>query len=167
MAIPHAASRRILALAASGLCLAAAATAHANTAKTRASGQSPIGTLSGNPQDDQDAQDALDFLRCTSAFTSDHTLDSAAFTFNDGSVAPDSLEARLADARAAIGKVASDLGCATRALELDPGAGRDACAVIAPGNPFSISCYVESAVGYFFVTRDALENVTVVFNRWD
>ena len=41
------------------------------------------------------------------------------------------------------------------------------CREIQKNNPDSRVCYVETEVGYFFVTRDMLENVNVVFNRFD
>ena len=41
------------------------------------------------------------------------------------------------------------------------------CREIQKGNPDSRVCYVETEVGYFFVTRDMMENVSVVFNRYD
>ena len=31
----------------------------------------------------------------------------------------------------------------------------------------SLSCYVESSQGYFFVTKDLLTKAHVIFNRWD
>ena len=44
---------------------------------------------------------------------------------------------------------------------------RNQCKRIISSNPFSEACYLESEVGYFFVTRDSLDTVHVTWNRWD
>jgi hypothetical protein len=41
------------------------------------------------------------------------------------------------------------------------------CREIMPGNPSSQVCYLESKVGYFFVTMDMLDHYFVTYNRWD
>ncbi len=44
---------------------------------------------------------------------------------------------------------------------------RFSCSEIKKGNAMSEACYVESTGGYFFITKDLLENTHVVFSRWD
>lgn len=41
------------------------------------------------------------------------------------------------------------------------------CSFVIPRNPNSYACYLESDVGYFFVTGDLLDNIFVIWNRWD
>ena len=41
------------------------------------------------------------------------------------------------------------------------------CKDIVPGNYMSRVCYAESNDGYFFISLDMMENVNIVFNRWD
>ncbi len=41
------------------------------------------------------------------------------------------------------------------------------CQTIVPGKPLSKACYAESSRGYFFITVDMLQNVNLVFNRFD
>jgi hypothetical protein len=43
----------------------------------------------------------------------------------------------------------------------------NACSYIIPRNPNSYACYLESTVGYFFVTADLMDNIFVTWNRWD
>lgn len=41
------------------------------------------------------------------------------------------------------------------------------CRFLIPGNDTTFVCYSEANVGYFFLTKDMLDNVNVIFNRWD
>jgi hypothetical protein len=41
------------------------------------------------------------------------------------------------------------------------------CKDIVPGNIMSRVCYAENRDGYFFISLDLMENVNIVFNRWD
>lgn len=41
------------------------------------------------------------------------------------------------------------------------------CKEIIPGNAMSRVCYAENANGYFFISVDMMENINLVFNRWD
>lgn len=41
------------------------------------------------------------------------------------------------------------------------------CVNIIPGDSYSKACYVETNVGYFFITWDMLTAVHTTFNRWD
>jgi|GEM_PF-3045751 len=108
-------------------------------------------------------------VTCAAALSFGYTRDSASFSINDGSVAPSRLDERLDDARKAIRLVANKVGCAVSELGLAAKGikANDACVELVPGNSASVSCYVEGTDGYYFVTRDMLENTTVVFNRWD
>jgi hypothetical protein len=41
------------------------------------------------------------------------------------------------------------------------------CSLVIPGNINSEVCYLESKVGYFFVTRDMMGSAFITWNRWD
>lgn len=61
-------------------------------------------------------------------------------------------------------------GCNKHAINFGRGSrGRSSsrCKNIVDDMPNSLSCYVETNLGYFFVTRDFLTKVHVIFNRWD
>jgi hypothetical protein len=44
---------------------------------------------------------------------------------------------------------------------------KSSCKQLIRGREYSISCYVETDMGFFFVTRDLQTNAYVVFSRWD
>ncbi|OIQ19853.1 MAG: hypothetical protein BM556_05045 [Bacteriovorax sp. MedPE-SWde] len=44
---------------------------------------------------------------------------------------------------------------------------KSTCRRLIGGRDYSLSCYVESDLGYFFITRDLQTNAFVVFSRWD
>lgn len=41
------------------------------------------------------------------------------------------------------------------------------CKNIMQHDPFTRVCYVSTEIGYFFIMRDMLDGVNVIFNRWD
>lgn len=41
------------------------------------------------------------------------------------------------------------------------------CTLVAPKNPNSLTCYLETNIGFFFVTQDFMDNAFVIWNRWD
>jgi len=41
------------------------------------------------------------------------------------------------------------------------------CGQAIKGNDLTAICYVESDWGYFLVNRDYLDNLNIIFNRWD
>lgn len=41
------------------------------------------------------------------------------------------------------------------------------CGEAVSGNSLTEVCYVESIWGYFLVNKDYLDNLNVIFNRWD
>lgn len=41
------------------------------------------------------------------------------------------------------------------------------CKDLVPNNPMSRMCYVEVKEGYFFVSVDMMDNVNIIFNRFD
>ncbi len=41
------------------------------------------------------------------------------------------------------------------------------CGEAIKGNPLTKICYVESSLGYFLINKDYLDNLNIIFNRWD
>jgi hypothetical protein len=47
------------------------------------------------------------------------------------------------------------------------GRARSRCRYLVPNHQASHVCYVESNIGYFFLTWDMLTGINIVYNRWD
>lgn len=47
------------------------------------------------------------------------------------------------------------------------GKSQSRCRLLVPHAPQSATCYIESSLGYFFITQDYLNNINIVYNRWD
>lgn len=41
------------------------------------------------------------------------------------------------------------------------------CKIIKEGSPSSEVCYLETDMGYFFLMRDMVDHINVIYNRWD
>jgi len=57
-------------------------------------------------------------------------------------------------------KLLRSCGCGTRLKRVQ-------CGEAIKGNNLTKICYVESDWGYFLVNRDYLDNLNIIFNRWD
>lgn len=44
---------------------------------------------------------------------------------------------------------------------------KSSCEKLVRSRGYSLTCYIESNLGFFFVTRDLQTNAFVVFSRWD
>lgn len=44
---------------------------------------------------------------------------------------------------------------------------QNGCMTVVPRNPTSFVCYLETNVGFFFVTSDFMDSTFVIWNRWD
>lgn len=64
---------------------------------------------------------------------------------------------------AAVRDLEEKIGCDVKSFEI----GEVSCKDVVPGNLLSRVCYAESQHGYFFISMDMMENMNVVFNRWD
>jgi|GEM_PF-2121269 len=112
-----------------------------------------------------------DELHCRSLLLKEFTLDSRYITYkldvlNVGDAGPDYLAHSIRVIRSVIDKV----GCGPRDINFGKGPeGRASsrCQMIARQRDNSRMCYVESNLGYFFVHTDFVENVHVLFHRWD
>lgn len=112
-----------------------------------------------------------DELHCRSLLLKEFTLDSRYITYklddlNVGDAGPDFLAHAIRVIRSVIDKV----GCGPRDINFGKGPeGRASsrCQMIARQRDNSRMCYVESNLGYFFVHTDFVDNVHVLFHRWD
>lgn len=65
----------------------------------------------------------------------------------------------------AIHLLGQSLGCADDDEALNPV--EISCHEMISGNPISKVCYAEGLNGFFFVSVDMMDNLNIVFNRWD
>ncbi|OUR98514.1 hypothetical protein A9Q84_03635 [Halobacteriovorax marinus] len=109
--------------------------------------------------------------RCITRLTNDYSQDSITHTMdlNDYEVR-DYGNDHLAFSIKMIRNLLSEVGCSRTAINFGRsarGRSHNRCDQVLRGVPGSRVCYVETNLGYFFVTRDMLTNVHVTFNRWD
>jgi hypothetical protein len=125
----------------------------------------------GLPARANDSLKASYAKECRHVLLGQGRFDSAQFSYD-----VDQFETRdygrdyLARAIASIRYLIDQNGCAPRAVNFGDGPlGRSIskCQAISPRHPHSVACYIETNLGYFFVTWDMLENVNITFNRWD
>lgn len=110
-------------------------------------------------------------VQCLEILTHDNAIDSFAYSLN-----VDEINDRyfgndhLASAIHYIKAVLEIKGCSRADVNFGRGAlgrSKSRCQHLFPGIPTSLSCYVETNLGYFFVTRDLMTKVHVVYSRWD
>lgn len=110
-------------------------------------------------------------LRCLEILTHDNQVDSFSYTLN-----VDEINDRyfgndhVASAIHYVKAVLELKGCNRSEVNFGRGAfgrSKSRCQYLAPGVPTSLSCYIETNLGFFFVTRDLMTKVHVVFSRWD
>lgn len=100
---------------------------------------------------------------CYRRLLNDFSSDSSSFQIYDEDVAIVFEEAPEKAAVQSIRLLEKKLECdnkAIRSLEVS-------CKDVVPDNLMSRVCYVESNEGYFIMSMDMMENVNLVFNRWD
>ncbi len=100
---------------------------------------------------------------CNGALLDNYSRDSKSFQIYSEEVAELFEERPEAAAKESIRLLRESLGCADKALN----AVEVSCSEVIPGNSMSKVCYAENKDGYFFVSIDMMENVNIVFNRWD
>lgn len=109
---------------------------------------------------------------CYDAFTDGHTQDSRSFSvnLNDLDEMRDYGRDFQAEAIYVIRELAKELGCARRDLNFGRGVNgrsKHRCKVLIPGRGHTAVCYIETNLGYFFMTKDFLDKANVTYNRWD
>jgi hypothetical protein len=113
------------------------------------------------------ANEARCINRLTSGYSSDsmsHTLD-----LNDYEIR-DYRNDHLAFSIRMVRELLNDVGCSKNAINFGRsanGRSHSRCDQVLRSVPSSRVCYVETNLGYFFVTRNMLTNIHITFNRWD
>jgi len=109
---------------------------------------------------------------CLAKLTYDFAVDSRSFKVNtDNIVVVGDERDYLAQAISIVRGTLDLHGCDGRS-DINFGHGpmgktKSSCSQLIRGRDYSVSCYVESNLGFFFVTRDLQTNAYVVFSRWD
>jgi len=106
---------------------------------------------------------------CYQKISNDYSSDSRSFQVYDSDLNGDFSENPIEYSKEALLHVVTEqVGCEEKELIFNEKAiTLEACKEIVPGNPMSRVCYLESNLGYFFVTMDMLDSVNIIFNRWD
>jgi len=64
--------------------------------------------------------------------------------------------------------LALEKNCDTTKIDFNlQDAKQSGCSLVAAKNPNSLTCYLETNVGFFFITQDFMDNAFVIWNRWD
>lgn len=116
-----------------------------------------LGILSGV------GQEARAEFDCYRRVLNDFTVDSRSFQFYSESVTHLFEDKPELGAQASIELLEDHLNCSKKSLNPV----EITCKEIVPGNYMSRVCYAENKNGYFFITLDLMENINLVFNRWD
>lgn len=109
---------------------------------------------------------------CLSKLTYDFAVDSRSFKVDTDSMVVLGDEKDYLTQAISIVRGTLDLhGCDGRS-DINFGHGpmgrtKSSCKQLIKGRDYSVSCYVESSLGYFFITKDLQTNAFVVFSRWD
>ena len=109
---------------------------------------------------------------CLSRLTYDFAVDSRAFKIDTDNInVIGSENDHLAQAISIIRGTLDLHGCDGRS-DINFGHGplgrtKNSCRKLVEGRGYSLSCYVESDLGFFFITRDLQTNAFIVFSRWD
>lgn len=108
------------------------------------------------------------YADCYGRLTQDYSRDSYAYQLSEDAVDYDLERGSPEFARQAVMAVGQKIGCEAA----DFGAEKMAestvsCRDLVPNLRASRVCYVESQHGYFLVSVDMLENINIVFNRFD
>ena len=109
---------------------------------------------------------------CYEAFTEGNTQDSRSFSVNLNDL--DGMREYGRDYQAeaiyVIRELAKELGCARKDLNFGKGVNgrsKHRCRSLIPGRAHTAVCYIETNLGYFFLTKDFLDKANVTYNRWD
>ena len=114
---------------------------------------------------------AAEEARCINRLTDSYSSDSSShvLNLNDYEIR-DYRNDHLAFSIRMVRELLNDVGCSKNAINFGrSGSGRShsRCEQVIRSVPSSRVCYVETNLGYFFVTRNSLTNIHITFNRWD
>lgn len=109
--------------------------------------------------------------RCINRLTNSYSNDSMSHTLNlNDYEVRDYGNDHLALSIKMVRELLNDVGCSRTAVNFgrsSTGRSHNRCNQILRGVPSSRVCYVETNLGYFFVTRNMLTSIHITFNRWD
>lgn len=109
--------------------------------------------------------------RCYEKLTDGFTQDSRSFSVNlDDLNMRDYGRDYQAEAIFIIRALVKELGCSKKDLNFGKGIdgrSKHSCRQLVPGRNHTTVCYIETQLGYFFVSKDFLENANVTYARWD
>lgn len=101
---------------------------------------------------------------CSAALSDDHAVDSKSFKINEFDVESDFEANPSSFAREAVKKLYENLDC-------EVSSNKDnsivKCSEIVRGVSNSKVCYLQNDDGYFLISKDLMENINVLYNRWD
>lgn len=100
---------------------------------------------------------------CYKAALNDFASDSMAYQIYDEDISMAFDDNGVKASVKAVRSLESKLGCVEKSFEIK----NVSCNEIVPGNSVSKVCYIESQLGYFFVSMDMMDQVNIVFSRWD
>lgn len=102
---------------------------------------------------------------CSAALSDNYSVDSRSFKLNEFEVESDFDEDPSSFAVEAIEKLYSKLECVS--AENKGGSSSVQCREVVEGISASRVCYLENDEGYFLISKDMMESVNVLYNRWD
>ncbi len=105
------------------------------------------------------------FADCSQALSGDYTHDSKAYQLYEDEVSLELARNTSKFAVAAVAALQYKLGCAHE--KISNRFTNVSCNQVVPGVSLSTVCYLESQSGYFLVSVDMLENINIVYNRFD
>lgn len=110
-------------------------------------------------------------LSCIKKLTYDLNVDSRAFKVNTDEVDIDFETNHLQESIALIRATLELYGCNSRNAinfaQTPSGRAKSRCTELVPGQEYSMSCYIESNIGFFFVSKDLQTDAFIIYSRWD
>ncbi|AYF45506.1 MULTISPECIES: hypothetical protein [Halobacteriovorax] len=110
-------------------------------------------------------------LNCIKKLTYDLNVDSRAFKVNMDEVDIDLEDKPLEESIALIRATLELYGCNSRNAinfsKTPSGRAKSRCLELVPGQDYSMSCYIESNIGFFFITKDLQTDAFIIYSRWD
>ncbi len=100
---------------------------------------------------------------CVGAVLDGYSKDSNSFQLFSEEVSDKFEEESINASLLSIKLLEEELSCAEGELAVT----KVSCNELAPGRASSRVCYAESDRGYFLISVDMMENVTLTFSRWD
>lgn len=108
--------------------------------------------------------------QCITTLTGSNSGDTQSFTLHSDDVDRDFDRDFLAEAIYTIRILLDREGC--RKTDVNFGKGpygrsHSRCSKVIRNQEHTRVCYIETNLGYFFLTKDLLENINITFSRWD